>query len=114
MRTAPFGHVVLTDITEHKQIEEVLTFLAQCGVSDEWPGFFEALARYLGEQLAMDFVCIDRLEGDGLNARTLAAWCDGKFEDNVVYALKDTPCGALVGKIGLLFSRRCAASFPER
>jgi len=36
----------------------------------------------------MDFVCIDRLVGDGLRARTLAVYFDGKFEDNIEYALK--------------------------
>jgi DNA-binding CsgD family transcriptional regulator/PAS domain-containing protein len=67
-----------------------------------WPivgeDFFSALARYLAETLDMDYVCIDRLEGDGLAAKTVAVYFDGKFEDNLVYALKDTPCGDVVGK----------------
>ena len=46
----------------------------------------------------MDFVCIDRLEGDGLTARTVAVRHDSRFEDNVAYALKGTPCGAVVDK----------------
>ncbi|MDR3553737.1 MAG: PAS domain S-box protein [Syntrophobacteraceae bacterium] len=91
--------VYFRDITEHKLIEETRAFLAQSGrilSSDE--DFFKSLARYLGKSLGMDYVCIDRLEGDCLSARTLAVYFDGKFEDNVTYTLKDTPCGEVVEK----------------
>jgi PAS domain S-box-containing protein len=61
----------------------------------------------------MDFVCIDRLEGDGLNARTVAVWSDGQFEDNVTYALKDTPCGDVVGKEVCCFPASVCQFFPH-
>jgi PAS domain S-box-containing protein len=61
----------------------------------------------------MDFVCIDRLEGDGLTARTVAVWCDGHFEDNVTYALKDTPCGDVVGKTVCCFPASVCQLFPR-
>ena len=61
----------------------------------------------------MEFVCIDRLEGDGLTARTLAVYHDGQFEDNVAYALKDTPCGDVVGKTICCFPRNVAELFPN-
>ena len=54
----------------------------------------------------MDFVCIDRLEGDGLITRTMAVWCDGKFEDNVAYALQDAPSGELAGKTDVCFPKK--------
>jgi PAS domain S-box-containing protein len=81
------------DITERKQGEAVLLFLAQT--------------------LDMDFVCIDRLEGSGLTARTVSVWCDGHFEDNVVYDLKDTPCGDVVGKTVCCFPAGVKRSFPR-
>jgi PAS domain S-box-containing protein len=61
----------------------------------------------------MDFVCIDRLEGDGLTAQTLAVWCDGAFQDNVSYALKDTPCGEVVGRDVCCFPASVCQFFPR-
>ena len=105
--------VVMADITERKQIENAQVFLLQCG----WPGsgedFFESLARYLAETLDMDYVCIDRLEGDGLAAKTVAVYVDGTFADNLAYALKDTPCGDVVGKTICSFPRDVRHLFPR-
>jgi PAS domain S-box-containing protein len=105
--------VVMSDITECKRAEEVPAFLARTSSGTAGEPFFESLARYLGDSLQMDFVCIDRLEGDGLAARTVAVWCDGKFEDNVTYALKDTPCGDVVGKSVCCFPASVCQFFPR-
>jgi PAS domain S-box-containing protein len=104
---------IFHDITEQKQIEKVQAFLAKTSSGTQGEPFFEALARYLAESLDMDFVCIDRLEGDGLTARTVAVWCDGKFEDNVTYALKDTPCGEVVSKSVCCFPASVSRLFPR-
>jgi len=104
---------ILSDITERKRIEEAQTFLAQSGSGGSSESFFHALARYLAHSLSMDFVCIDRLEGDGRSASTVAVWCDGHFEDNVTYALKDTPCGDVVGKQVCCFPSRVCELFPH-
>ena len=109
----PVCRVVLSDITERKQYEEVQTFLAQTSSRPDREPFFNALARYLAQSLGMAFVCIDRLEGDGLTARTVAVWCDGHFEDNVTYALKDTPCGDVVGKTICCFPASVCQFFPR-
>ncbi|BDU70187.1 hypothetical protein GETHOR_22880 [Geothrix oryzae] len=91
---------------------EVNSFLATCGSA---PGedFFQSLARFLAGKLGMDFVCIDQLEGDGLRAQTLTVWSDGRFEDNVAYALKGTPCGSVVGETVCCFPAGVAGSFPD-
>jgi PAS domain S-box-containing protein len=105
--------VFLRDITERKRAEEVDAFLAQAGGRNSEEPFFDALARFLAQSLQMDYVCIDRLEGDGLSARTLAVWHDGHFEDNVTYALKDTPCGDVVGQQVCCFPASVAQFFPR-
>ena len=104
----------LRDITERKQIEKTQLFLAQAcrGAMEDEP-FFNALARYIAQSLDMDFVCIDRVDGDKLNARTLAMWCDGNFKENVTYALKDTPCGDTVGKKICYFPSEVCRLFPS-
>jgi PAS domain S-box-containing protein len=109
----PVCRIVLSDITEGKRVEDVLTFLAQTSSETAGEPFFNALARYLARSLEMDFVCIDRLEGDGLTAQTVAVWCGGKFEDNVTYALKDTPCGEVVGKTICCFPKGVRHLFPK-
>jgi PAS domain S-box-containing protein len=100
-----------TDITARKKMEEVQTFLARSTGSHK--SFFQALAQCLADSLGMDYVCIDRLEGDGLTARTLAVWHDGHFEDSVTYALKDTPCGEVVGKSVCCFTAGVYRLFPN-
>jgi two-component system, cell cycle sensor histidine kinase and response regulator CckA len=48
-----------------------------------------------------------------LTARTLAVWSDGHFEDNMVYTLKDTPCGEVVGKHVCCFPSMVCQLFPH-
>ena len=104
---------VARDITERKQTEAVQAFLAQISSGPSDAPFFQALARYLATSLDMFYVCIDRLEGDGLTATTLAVWCDDHFEDNVSYALKDTPCGSVVGNDVCCFPGSVTQLFPN-
>mgnify|MGYP002345484509 CR=1 FL=1 len=105
--------IIFTDITERKKIEEAQLFLLHCGYRSPEEDFFKLLAQYLAKTLDMDFVCIDSLEGDNLSARTLAVYFDGKFEDNIVYTLKDTPCGEVVGKVVCSFPKDVRHMFPE-
>ncbi|MEI6449362.1 MAG: PAS domain S-box protein [Actinomycetes bacterium] len=101
------------DVTERRRAESVRAFLAHTGSGPQDEPFFEALARYLAESLGMFYVCIDRLEGDGLTARTVAVWCEDHFEDNVAYALEDTPCGEVVGKTVCCFPAGVRRLFPR-
>ena len=103
----------ILDITERKRRSDIHEFLARTGGGAAQEPFFNALARHLALSLDMDFVCIDRLEGDGLNARTVAVWCDGCFEDNVTYALRDTPCGDVVGQTVCCFPANVCQFFPR-
>lgn len=105
--------VAMSDITERKQIEDAHQFLAQCGNQPPTEKFFNSLARFLSESLEMDFVCIDRLVGDGLAAKTLAMYDNGAFQDNVEYTLKDTPCGEVVGKKICCFPDSVRRLFPK-
>jgi PAS domain S-box-containing protein len=108
------GYVgVNVDVTERKQLDAVQHFLARTsgGIRDD--PFFHALAAYLASSLEMDFVCIDRLESDGLNAHTVAIWSDGHFEDNMSYPLKDTPVGLTLGQHICCFPAKVCELFPH-
>ncbi len=109
----PAVRIALSDVTERSRTEEVFAFLAQSIHAGQGVRFFDDLATFLARILHMDFVCIDRLSGDGLTAETLAVWCDGSFQDNVSYALKDTPCGDVVGKDVCCFPASVCQFFPE-
>ncbi|MGA2401869.1 MAG: PAS domain S-box protein, partial [Syntrophobacteraceae bacterium] len=102
----------IEDITERKMIEDTQRFLAQSGWTASGEDFFASLARYLAQGLGMDYVRINRLEEGSLSARTLAVYFDGKFEDNVTYTLKNTPCGELVEKKICCFPTRVRHLFP--
>lgn len=105
--------VVLNDINDRKQIEGAQMFLSQCGRQPSGEGFFRMLARYLAQSLEIDYVCIDRLLGDELTAETVAVYNDGRFEDDIKYALKDTPCGEVVDKTTCCFPRDVRHLFPK-
>jgi len=103
----------IADITERKQMEDLQAFLAQTASSTADQPFFKVLARYLAQSLNMDFARIDRLEGDGLTARTVATWRDGHFKENGTYALRDTPCGDMAGKTMCCFPADVRQHFPH-
>ena len=105
--------LVVSDVTERVWAARAQAFLAKAEWLTSGEGFFQALARFLADDLGMDYVCIDRLAGDYLEAETLAIWCDGHFEDNVTYALKDTPCGDVVGKSICCFPSGVRHRFPK-
>jgi PAS domain S-box-containing protein len=102
---------VMSDITTQKILEETQSFLLSHNYPEE--DFFASLARYLAQSLGMDYVCIDRLLGERQTARTVAIHFDGKFQDNVAYALKDTPCGDAVGRTICCFHENVRRLFPR-
>jgi PAS domain S-box-containing protein len=103
----------LQDVTERKQMEEIKAFLARSSMGGSGQPFFNQLAEYLAGFLDMEFVCIDRLDPDGLTAHTVAVWSDGHFEDNVSYALADTPCGQLATRELCCYPAGVCQFFPR-
>lgn len=110
-----FLQVVVTylDVTQRQRIEEANLFLLQGGNRASGGDFFMSLARYLAQSLAMDYVCIDRLCPDNLAAETLAVYSNGRFEDNAIYSLKDTPCGNVVKESICCFPKGVRHMFPK-
>ena len=101
------------DITHRKLIEETQLFILHSGSYPSGGNFFESLAQYLATALEMDYVCIDRLQGDCLAAQTVAVYHNGSFKNNVAYTLKDTPCADVVGKDICVFPTGVRNLFPE-
>lgn len=111
-----YGRVMVsthTDITERKQIDDTQLFLLQCGWPAAGEDFFQSLARHLAATLRMDYVSISRLTGDNLSAQTVAIYLDGHFEDNRMYALKDTASGDTAGKAICCIPKDVRQRFPK-
>jgi len=106
-------HGTVQDITERKQLEDVHAFLSTSGYPGSNENFFESLAKYLAQILDSEYVCIDKLEGDGLSAQTVAIYNEGKFDANVSYTLRQTPCGEVVGKTICCFPENVCQLFPQ-
>ncbi len=101
------------DITERKLVENTQSFLLRCGLPGTGEDFFDSLAHYLSQTLNMEYVCIDRLEGDGLTAQTVSIYNEGRFESNERYALKDTPCGEVVDRSVCCYRKGVRHLFPD-
>lgn len=101
------------DLTERKLTEDVFRFLSRCEPGNSEEHFFQELARYLAVALAMDFVCIDRLEAGLLTAKTLGVYNNGALEENISYTLKDTPCGKVVDQGICCYPQNVQALFPD-
>ncbi|MFZ4398788.1 MAG: PAS domain S-box protein [Bacteroidales bacterium] len=101
------------DITKRKLMEDTQAFLLQISNPGSDENFFESLAKYLSQCLDMEYVCIDILEGDGLTAKTLAIYNEKKFDANVSYTLKDTPCGEVVGNHICCYPEKVCSLFPN-
>lgn len=82
------------DITERKRTEDALYFVAQRSWMGSAENFFDALARYLGETLGVDYVVIDRLNEEPGIAETVALYTKGEIVQNMSYDLKCREMGA--------------------
>lgn len=101
------------DITEQKLIQDTQLFLINSNYLGDRETFFKSLARFLSKILDMDFVCIDKLTSNNLSAKTLAMYYQGKFDDNIEFTLKETPCGEVVGKDIWYFPKGVKNLFPH-
>jgi len=100
-------------VSDRDRMESTLLFLTETGYLERGEDFFLSLAKFLAKILETDYVCIDRLRGDNLSAETVAVYYDGRFEDNVTYTLRDTPCGILLGKRICIFPSDVRSLFPK-
>ena len=101
------------DVSERKLISDTQNFLLSNSYSGSGEDFFESLAKFLAQILKMDYVRIEKLEGDHLTASTVAIYNDGKFEPNITYSLKGTPGVDVVGKNICCFPGNVCELFPD-
>ena len=99
-----------SDLVRH--IQDTQTFLLSNNWVKDGRDFFSVLAEYLANVLSVDYVCIDKLLPESLEAQTVAIYFDGHFEDNQKYKLEDTPCSKVQGPDVCFFPRDVRHLFP--
>lgn len=104
---------VVMDITERKHVEDALLFVAQRGWQASAENFFDALAQFLGKELDMDYVLIDRIDENPEIAETVALYSKGAITPNMRYTLKGTPCENVMGKQLCIYRQGVQQLFPE-
>lgn len=105
--------VSFVDITDRRRMEDALFFVAQRGWLAGAENFFDALAKFLGKKLNMDYVVIDRIGENPDIAETIALYAKGAIVPNMRYALKGTPCENVMGRRLCVYPQGVQQLFPE-
>jgi PAS domain S-box-containing protein len=105
--------VLSRDITARKRTKEVLSFIAQGEWLNSGEVFLNALVRYLGKMLDVDYVLIDKIATDPAYAETVALYANGEVAPNMRYALQGTPCANVISGSLCSYSENVQAQFPE-
>lgn len=103
----------IRDISERKIIENTLLFISERSWAKPGGDFFTTIARYLGENLAVDYVFINRVSQDGKTAYSLANYRLGKIEPNFEYSMADTPCENIYGEKLCSYPSNIQQKFPQ-
>jgi PAS domain S-box-containing protein len=106
-----YGYVF--DITERKRAEEVLRFIAQGEWLNSGEIFLNALVRYLGQLLNVDYVIIDKIATDPAYAETVALYAKGEVVHNMRYPLQGTPCANVMSGGLCSYQENVQGQFPE-
>jgi PAS domain S-box-containing protein len=100
------------DITNRKQTERLLSFIAKEGWNDSQGDFLARLVQYIGRALGVDYVLIGRRKDDQ-TVQTTGLYAKGKIAPDMEYSIRGAPCANVVGKV--LFHRgdHLQEMFPE-
>ncbi|HSV72563.1 MAG TPA: ABC transporter substrate-binding protein [Chthonomonadales bacterium] len=94
-RAIPSGNAIYAaarDVTERKRVEGALDVAVQATYGATEREFFRDMVHHLAEALAVTQAHVAEIEEGSKEARTLAAWVDGRFAPEFTYALDTAPC----------------------
>ncbi|MDD9967567.1 MAG: PAS domain-containing protein [Myxococcales bacterium] len=101
------------DITERRQVEDVMATLAHVGRAQDIDGFLRECVRNLARHYATRFAFIGLLQPDRRHVRTLVVWAGDDFAENFDYALEGTPCEDVLDLKKELTPRNAALLYPQ-
>lgn len=113
IKNEQFVLLAMTDVTMWKQVEEAQAFLLGCSWSESGKDFFQALAQYLGQNLDMDYVSIDRLLDGSGDAEAMSLYHDGRLIGNHRYKISDSVYGRIPQNKSFCFPNGVYHLFPD-
>lgn len=102
----------LFDISEQKQAQTVMEFLARTGNADDSDDLFQRCVRNLAQAYGARQAFIGILLDSGKAIRTLAVWADNALASNFDYTLDGTPCQDILDLRKELIPRDVARLYP--
>ena len=103
---------ILYDITNSKQTERLLNFIAQEGWSGSQGDFLARLVEYIGRTLGVDYVFIGKRKDDQ-TVQTTGLYAKGQIVPDMEYSTRGAPCENVIGKILCHHSDHLQEMFPE-
>ena len=101
------------DATEHHEIQEALTFIAQHTWLMDSDKAFATLVSYLGDKLGVAQVMVGKLNEDLNTVTSIAYYVEGEIVDNIVYDLEGSPCRNVVNNELCYYPNGVQALFPQ-
>lgn len=103
----------LFDISEQKQAQAVMEFLARTSSADDPDDLFQRCVRNLAQAYGARYAFIGMLLDSGQDVRTLAVWANDGLAPNFDYSLEGTPCKDILDLRKELIPRDAARLYPE-
>ncbi|MGK2952045.1 MAG: PAS domain S-box protein [Thiobacillus sp.] len=101
------------DITEQKQAQEMMAFLARTSSASDPDVFFRSCVRKLAESYGARYAFIGLLLDSGQDVQTLVVWAGEDFAPNFEYNLGGTPCRDVLDLREELIPHDAAQLYPD-
>jgi PAS domain S-box-containing protein len=108
------GHfaAAFEDITERKQMERLLEFVAREGWSGPPEDFLARLVEHIGRTLAVDYVFVGRLK-DAQTVQTAGLYAKGRIAPDIEYTTRGAPCRNVIGQTLCHHCEKLQELFPD-
>lgn len=103
----------LLDITEQKQVQDIMASLARTSSSDDTDAFFQDAVRNLARAYGARYAFIGLLLPDRQSVRTVAVCAGEDLVENFAYTLDGTPCKDILDLKKELIPRDAARLYPD-
>ena len=100
------------DVSERKQSEQTLEFVAQNGWALRHEDFLAQLVEHIGQTLGVDYAFVGRLK-DLQTVQTIGLYAKGKMVPDIEYSTRGAPCQNVVGKVLCHYGEKLQELFPE-